>query len=82
MRSEKLNTEINEEMREERQRLKRFALKSARKLKGFHRKQNLLAGQNMTRGHDAHCHGAINTEDGTPSTRTAKKKKKKLFIFL
>ena len=75
MRSEKLNTEINEEMREERQRLKRFALKSVRKLKGFHRKQNPLAGQNMTRGHDAHRHRAINTEDGTPSTRTAKKKK-------
>jgi len=56
-------------------------LKSARKLKGFHWKQNPLAGQNMTRGHNAHRHEAINMEDGTPSTRTAKKKKK-LFIFL
>ena len=55
MKLEKLNARKNEEMRGERQRLKRFASKSAGQLKGFHWKQDPLAGQNMTRGHIA-CH--------------------------
>ena len=45
----------NEEMRRERQGLKRFALKSAGNLKRFHWKRDLSANQSRTRGHDA-CH--------------------------
>ena len=45
----------NEEMKRERQGLKRFALKSAGNLKRLHRKRDPLANQSRTHGHDV-CH--------------------------
>ena len=70
----------NKEMKRERQWLKRFALKSAGNLKRLHRKQDPLANQSRTRGHNA-CYAATKqliqgAESQAP--QLLKKKKKKI----
>ena len=47
----------NEEVKVERQRVKKVCLERSKKAERFHQKQNPSVGQSMTRGHVA-CHAA------------------------